>query len=218
MTRETELYSPVKAFFTERGFSVRSEVRDCDLTAVKGDQLVIVELKTGFNLDLVLQGVERKRLCDAVYLAVPRPKAMRSRWRKIMRLCRALGLGLLFVSPRGLVEAALHPQTQAPRKSSRAQQLLLREINGRSGDYNTGGSTGRPLVTAYREEALRVAECIGDKLMRPRDVAAATGITKAPLILQNNHYDWFERVERGVYRLSAQGSQALIDYADVLKK
>lgn len=216
--KETELYPPLKEFFVERGFSVRSEVRDCDLTAVMDDRLIIVELKTSFNLDLVLQGTERKRLCDEVYLAVPRPKdSHNSRWRKITRLCRALGLGLLFVSPTGLVDTICPPAAQAPRKSARKQQLLLREIDGRTGDYNIGGSRGRPLVTAYREQALRVAEFIGEGLQRPRDIVAAIGIAKAPAILQDNHYGWFERVERGVYRLSAQGSQALNEHADVLK-
>jgi len=33
----------------------------------------------------------------------------------------------------------------------------VEEFTRRSGDFNVGGSTGRPLVTAYREEALRVA-------------------------------------------------------------
>lgn len=215
---ETELYLPVKAYFEERGFKVRAEVRNCDLAAVKEDSLVIVELKTSFNLELVLQGVERQQICAAVFLAVPRPRNMQtSRWRRILRLCRALGLGLLTVSAHGLVEAVCQPLGQAPRQNRREKKLLLREIADRSGDFNTGGSQPRPLVTAYREQALRIANYIGQSQQRPRDIVRATGIAKAPSILQKNYYHWFERVERGVYQLSPLGYQALVDYAQVIQ-
>lgn len=217
MVRETDLYLPVKNYLEDQGFCVRGEVLDCDLAAVKDGKLLLVELKTAVNLDLILQGNERKRICDNVYLAVPMLKNMRTpRWRKILRLCRALGLGLLVVSSNGLVQPLCHPLVQAPRKSSRNAGLLLREFAGRSGDYNIGGSKGRPLVTAYREQALQVAKCIGNSRQRPKDIVAATGIAAAPGILQKNYYGWFQRLERGIYCLSPQGQQALLDYADVL--
>ena len=41
--KETELYPPVKAYMEQRGYLVRSEVRDCDLAAVKDGHLVVVE-------------------------------------------------------------------------------------------------------------------------------------------------------------------------------
>ncbi len=218
MAMETEIYNPLKAYMEQRGYTVRSEVRDCDVTAVKDGQLVIIELKAQFNLELVLQGVDRQRLCPDVYLAVPRPRNMRGlRWRRILRLCRALGLGLMTVSARGLVEVLCSPEVRSPRPNSRERSLVLREIAQRSGDYNVGGSSSRPLVTAYREQALLVAAAIADGLERPRDVVAATGIAKAPSILQKDYYHWFERVERGIYRLSRQGRQALKDYADVVR-
>lgn len=217
--KETDLYPPLKLYMEERGYTVRSEVRDCDLTAVKDGHLVVIELKTRFNLDLVLQGVERLRLCPNVYLAVPRPNNLRVlRWRRILRLCRALGLGLMTVSARGLVEILCSPEVKRPRPSSRERTLMLQEIAQRSGDYNVGGSRGRPLVTAYREQALQVAKAVADGLQRPRDIAAATGIAKAPSILQKDYYQWFERVKRGEYRLSNRGLQALEDYADVIRE
>lgn len=217
MLRETDLYAPVKEYLLKQGFSVRGEVRDCDLTAVKDGELLIVELKTAFNLDLALQGNERKRICDNVYLAIPQPKHLRApRWRKIIRLCRALGLGLLVVSPGGAVQPLCHPVVKLPAKSSRQKELLLKEFQGRSGDYNTGGSGRRPLVTVYREQALKIASFIGAGQQRPKDIVAATGIDAAPGILQKNYYGWFQRVERGVYCLSPTGHQALRNYADIL--
>ena len=59
---ETSLYRPVKIFLEGLGFVVKGEVRDCDLVALKGDNLpvvVICELKLTFNLELILQGVDR---------------------------------------------------------------------------------------------------------------------------------------------------------------
>ncbi|HOB34190.1 MAG: hypothetical protein GX090_04175 [Firmicutes bacterium] len=215
--KETELYQPVKNHLEKLGFLVRAEVRNCDLTATRGKELLIVELKTRFNLDLVLQGIDRQRICSNVFLAVPRPDNMGTRrWRGIVRLCRALGLGLMTVSSRGLVDVVCDPVAQTPRRDSGAHKLLLREIAARSGDYNTGGSSGRPLVTAYREQALLVAQAVDAGLQRPRDIVAATGIARAPSILQKNYYRWFERAERGHYRLSDLGRQALKEYADVL--
>jgi hypothetical protein len=217
MPRETDLYLPVKKYLTKQGFSVRGEVLDCDLAAMIDGELLIVELKTAFNLDLVIQGNERKRICNNVYLAIPQPKNLQTpRWRKILRLCRALGLGLLVVSPGGLVQPLCHPVISPPSKSSKQRDLLLKEFHGRSGDYNTGGSRGCPLVTVYREQALQIANFIGDSQQRPKDIIAATGIDTAPGILQKNFYGWFQRVEKGVYCLSPQGYQALLDYADVL--
>jgi hypothetical protein len=219
MPRETDLYAPVKEYLLNQGFTVRGEVRDCDLAAVKNGELLVVELKVAFNLDLVIQGNERKRICDNVYLAIPQPKNLHSpHWLKKIRLCRALGLGLLAVSPGGAVQPLCHPVVKLPAKSSRQKELLIKEFQGRSGDYNTGGSGRRPLVTVYREQALRIARFIGPSQQRPKDIVAATGIAAAPGILQKNYYGWFQRVERGVYCLSTLGHQALQDYADILNR
>jgi hypothetical protein len=69
---ETLLYQPVKAFLEGLGFVVKGEVRGCDLVALRGDDpplVVIGELKLTFNLELVLQGVDRAAACDEVWLA-----------------------------------------------------------------------------------------------------------------------------------------------------
>ena len=45
----------------------------------------------------------------------------------------------------------------------------------------------------------------------------ATGCDRAGRILQDNYYGWFERVRRGVYRLTPAGEEALVQYADVIE-
>src|SRR5437870_12762925 len=74
ITTEATLYRPVKAFLEAQGFEVKGEVCGCDLVARRGDEPpVIVELKLRFSLPLLLQGIDRLRMTERVYLAVPRP-------------------------------------------------------------------------------------------------------------------------------------------------
>ncbi|MBP2018335.1 hypothetical protein J2Z79_001743 [Symbiobacterium terraclitae] len=220
--RETDLYGPVKALLEGMGFTVKGEVNGCDLVAVRGEDLVIVELKRTFTLDLVLQGVERLRLSEAVYLAVEEPGRSGSsrRWSQVKALCRRLGVGLITVRFRGTGPSAtvlLDPEPVRPRAARKRRIALLREFHARSGDRNTGGSTRRPLVTAYREDALRLAAFLQRRGPAPlRAIRSETGVQRAGAILQDDHYRWFERVSRGVYRLSPAGEAALQTYADVV--
>lgn len=220
--KETELYAPVKWVLEEQGYTVRGEVNGCDLVAARGDEIVVVELKTAFNLALVLQGVARQKVADTVCLAVEAPRSGRgsTRWSDVKHLCRRLGLGLLAVhfTRRGAqVEVVCEPGESGARRSAKQRSRLLGEFGRRSGDFNQGGSTGRPIVTAYREEALLLACYLARHgPSSPRAMRAATGCERAAAILQDNVYGWFERVERGVYRLAPRGEEALSVYADVV--
>jgi hypothetical protein len=166
---ETELYAPLKVFFEKQGYSIKGEVRTCDLVGMREDleHPLIVEMKKSFNLALLLQGVERLKLSPTVYLAVERVRdkkgAVNQRWGELSGLCRRLGLGLITVvfykTKAPLVEVLVEPDETPPaqRSNKRRRERLLYEFRERSGDYNTGGSTRVKLVTAYREKALRVA-------------------------------------------------------------
>ncbi|WP_225445818.1 DUF2161 family putative PD-(D/E)XK-type phosphodiesterase [Paenibacillus arenosi] len=113
-----------------------------------------------------------------------------------------------------------HDQTPPiipPKKPMAARQAkLIREFNGRSGDYNVGGSTKRPLVTAYREKALRVALALQQGQSKPVRVKEASGIGDAAAILRHNYYGWFARIERGQYALTRDGEAALLQYAEIV--
>ena len=52
---ETQLYPPVKQYLVGNGYEVQAEVLDCDVVATKGDEIVAVELKTGANMQLLVQ-------------------------------------------------------------------------------------------------------------------------------------------------------------------
>ena len=184
-------------------------------------------MKTAFTLPLVFQGIERQRLTDLVYLAVPEPgrTSRQSMWgrhyRDIVKLYRMLGLGLMTVGsamPEAAhVEVHIDPGPYRPRANKARQAMLLGEFQRRVGDPNTGGSTRRGLVTAYRQDALRCALHL-DRLgpAKASAVAAATGVERARVILYRDVYGWFQRVERGVYALTPQGTEGLETYADAL--
>jgi hypothetical protein len=221
--KESDLYAPVKAFLEAQGFAVKGEVNGCDLAAVRGNDLVLVELKVAFNLALVLQGIERQRAADLVYVAVEAPKSARAvpRWNECMTLCRRLNLGLLTVSfaahraPR--VEVICEPGPYQPKRDLKGRARLVREFTLRSGDFNTGGVNRRPVVTVYRESALLVADHLRQYgPSQPKAVKAATGVAKASTILQDDVYGWFERVTKGVYQVTPKGLEALQTYADVV--
>ncbi len=207
MPFETELYAPVKALLEGQGYVVKGEIRGCDVIGVRGEEPpVVVELKRAFGLGLVLQGVDRLSLTDLVYLAV-------GAWPKNLsdakKLCRRLGLGLIVVSaPRA--EVLLDPAPYAPRKNKRRVGRMLGEHARRVGDPTPGGSTRLPIMTAYRQQALRCAGLLAvNGPMSPKALRAAAAVPNAGAILQQDVYGWFERVERGVYRLSPQGREGL---------
>ncbi len=227
--REEDLYAPLKAFFEGQGYAVKAEVRGCDLVARRGTEPpVIVEMKTGFTLPLVLQGIDRLALSDHVYLAVAvaAQPARHSLWRRerrgILKLCRRLGLGVLAVHEGAggnppLVEPLLDPLPYRPRPSKRRQGLLLKEFAHRVGDPNTGGTTRRPIVTAYRQAALAcAAHLAANGATKAAEVARATAVCGAAKILQRDVYGWFQRVERGIYVLSPKGEAALETFSEVV--
>lgn len=210
MPLETDLYAPVKALLEGQGYNVKGEVRGCDVVAVRGDEPpVIVELKRAFGLGLVLQGVERLGMTDSVYIAVGVwPKRM----REVRKLCRRLGLGLMIVTGER-VEILLDPAPYMPRKNTRKVGRLLGEHARRVGDPTKGGSTRVPIMTAYRQQALRCAELLGrDGPMKVAALKACSEVPNAGKILLDDVYGWFERVERGVYALTPAGRESLVKF------
>lgn len=215
--READLYAPVKAHLEAQGYEVKAEIGDCDILARRGDEPpVVVELKLTFSLALVMQGVARQAMFDHVYLAVPvsSERGWKLRYRDILRLCRRLGLGLLAVKP-GSVETHLDPEPYTPRRNTAKAGRLLREFERRVGDPNTGGTTGTKRMTVYRQEALRcAAHLAAHGPSKAAEVAAATGVARAGRMLRDDHYGWFDRVERGMFALSSKGLAATVGPGD----
>jgi hypothetical protein len=215
--KETELYAPVKAYLEGQGYEVKAEVLAADVVACRGEEdPVIVELKTGFTIGLLQQGVARQSVSDWVYLAVPRGtgRVFQKALKDNVALCRRLGLGYMTVRLRdGFVEVHADPGPYAPRKSKVRKSRLLREFQRRVGDPNTGGATRVGLVTAYRQDALLCARHLAEAgATKGSLVAAATGVARATQIMAADHYGWFERVSVGIYDLTPKGREGLKTY------
>ncbi|MDE2384630.1 MAG: hypothetical protein KGO53_08425 [Alphaproteobacteria bacterium] len=211
--RETDLYLPLKRFLEAQGYEVKAEVNGCDVVARRGNgEPLIVELKRGFTLKLIYQAVDRLALSDTVYIAVG--GARRSLPAEAVKLCRRLGLGLIFITKSGSLEVLAEPAPYAPRKNAKRSAGLLKEFVRRKGDPNLGGSTGTKLMTAYKQDALRCLRHLHSHgASKPAVIAKATAVERAASILRSNYYGWFTREARGIYALSEEGTQATVQFA-----
>jgi hypothetical protein len=221
MLSETDLYAPLAVYLRAQGYTVHSEVAHCDLTAVKGDELVVVELKRNASLSLLIQATKRQRLTDSVYVALPKPKRGRT-WLGVQHVLRRLEIGLITVSfetKEPAVEIVFHPLPFRHQKQRRRTRAVLQEIANRSGDYNQGGSTRRKLMTAYRENALQVACCLERfGTLTPKQLRGFGTGAKTYSILHRNVYHWFERVGPAQYALRNAGAEELAQYPEVVKR
>jgi hypothetical protein len=109
------------------------------------------------------------------------------------------------------------PGPYRPRPVRRRVLRLAAEFARRQGDPNIGGGNRAPIVTAYRQDALRCARALAEMgPLRLRDLRAATGVNAAAPMLQRNVYGWFARLARGTYGLAEPGHAALVQFAEAL--
>lgn len=210
---ETSLYQPIKAFIEAAGYEAKGEVGGCDVVGLApGDPPVVVicELKLSFNLELILQAVDRAAIADEVWIAARVSATGRGREadKRYRNLCRRLGIGMLGVSDRGEVSILVSAISPMPRTDPRRRSRLVREHQRRRGDPTLGGSTRTPIMTAYRQQAMLCAEALCAGPLRPRDIRPQA--PDAGKILLSNVYGWFERVKPGVYQLTEVGRAAVV--------
>jgi len=191
--KETQLYPPVKAYFTARGYEVKGEVGAADLVAVpagapEGSEPIIVELKTSFSLTLFHQAINRQSMSDQA---------------DTVKL------------PENKVVVHCEPAPFVPRKIKKKKLKLLSEFERRHGDPNEGGMTSSGMMTSYRQGALRCAKVLHDEgACKGSYVAKMAGFEKATTLMRSNYYGWFEKIESGIYGLTPAGAKALDEHAD----
>ncbi|NLJ67314.1 MAG: hypothetical protein GX340_08405 [Clostridiales bacterium] len=218
---EAGLYQPIYEYLTRQGYTVRGEVKDCDIVAIKEEELVIIELKRNLSVELLGQAADRQRITSGVYIALPKPKASlrSSKWKGIRKLLRRLELGLILVDmnlDKPKAEVILHPVPYKSRRAKKARAGIIKEIEGRSGNFNQGGSNRKKIMTAYRENAIFIACCLErDGILSAKDLKELGTGPKTYSILYNNFYGWFHRVARGKYSLSDVGKSALAEYSEI---
>lgn len=225
---ESDMYIPVKAIFTQLGYIVNSEVNSIDVTAVKDDELIIIEMKTQLNMKLLIQAAKRQRITPKVYVAIPRPE-YKKRYAKDFKdkeyLLRRLELGLIFVNinkNEPFAQIVFHPKKFDRKKSmsfnKRKTRSAMNEISDRHGDHNIGGTTGRKLITVYREKALFIAWLLN--LHGPQSAKALRALGSCETtyaILYKDYYGWFQKTSKGIYEINDLGKEALKEYNDILQ-
>lgn len=223
--KEADLYEPICKYLKAQGYVVHGEVKSCDVAALKDEELVIVEMKTAFNLKLLTQAVKRQRAADSVYVAVPRPKGGKkgASWRDMCLLLRRLEIGLILVGTDGKqpeVEIVFHPNTFDRLKSmasaKRTRRSIIREAEARYGDYNKGGSTRCKIMTSYKESCLYIACCL-DRFgtLSPAQLKKLGTGQKTQSILSKNFYGWYDKVAKGKYSLNPEARKFIGSYPEL---
>ena len=220
---ETDLYAPVHDFLAQQGYTVQGEVKQCDVAAVKGNELVVVELKLRLNWEAIAQAAERQQIADAVYLAIHKPAGLRT-WRRrsgrLLYLVRRLELGLLLVAPKArtgpkvTVEQPI--RLHDPVKDGKLRAIVVREVRRRAGDLNLGGSVRTGILDTHRLTALHIACCLerfGPLTVRELQ-RLGTGLhTRSVLVKSEAIEGWFERTD-DAYALKPEGEAALREHGE----
>jgi hypothetical protein len=219
--KEEDLYEPIRKWLVNNGYAVQAEVVDCDIIGIKNEELHIIELKKGFSLQLVYQCLERQRLSDKVYAAIPIPKkGKRGKTLKNAKtLLGRLGIGLIVVhlyNKNSMVELISEPKENTARKNPRRQKRVQKEIDNRSGNYNKGGVNGKT-ITAYREASILIY------LLLQKEIESTAALLKklgAPpntgSILRANHYGWFHKVARGKFTFDVDMETIEAEYGEIV--
>ena len=213
--KETELYEPIKSYLLKNGYKVQAEVKNCDIACLYENKLIVIEMKKSFNLKLLYQAMDRKSFADKVFVAISRPKNFRKKETKhMLKILKSMDIGLITValdSPLKVVEIVLEPEDKTIKRKTRKRTMILNELQRRNLNTNIGGSTKKDnILTAYREQVIFLA-CALNKIEKgsPSSIKKQFNIQNASYILQNNHYGYFERIERGIYTLSKKGKDML---------
>jgi hypothetical protein len=251
--KETDLYPPLAAFLQQEGYTLHAEVLGTDIAALRGQELLLVEMKLHFNIEVLLQAVGKQGAADKTYIAIPSRKGKGpANWRAVRDMLRRLGIGLFlvhFIPPappqaEEVLAAEDSRSIKTLRKQRKVRARLIREMEGRPANFNTGGSVKTKLVTAYFVSSLRIALLLREnaqqklglpargKKIRAGAARAKTGqcpgLTPKALrdmgapqncwsILYNNYHGWYMRLGKGLYALSAAGEEALQKHDDVIK-
>jgi hypothetical protein len=219
---EKEMFLIIKQYLESLEFTVKAEVNDVDIMAVKDETVLLVEMKSSLNTTLMAQGIKRNKISDTVYLAIPRPsiKVIRSKlFKDKCLILRHLELGLVLVDvKKEQVDVILDPSNYHVKRQKKKRAKLLKEFQMRKTASNIGGVNQTKIVTAYRELALLALDYMKDQERTTKELREYTKRKKIVDILQKNYYGWFERVDRGVYKITVEGQNALHTYDHILRE
>ncbi|MCL2224208.1 MAG: DUF2161 family putative PD-(D/E)XK-type phosphodiesterase [Defluviitaleaceae bacterium] len=213
--KESDLYEPIKTLLLSQGFIVRGEVKGCDIAAVQGDTLWVVEMKLSANITLIYQAMERQAAASGVFVAIPRPKNARdSNFRAFQKLLKKLELGLITValdSPTKHAEILIFPNEKS--RANKKSVAIKKEIFGRTTD-TTGGISKEKINTAYRERCVKIATLLETKGAQTAKALVSFGCEKdTNTILRANYFGWFEKIAPATYNITESARNYLTENA-----
>lgn len=159
--KESDLFEPVKEWLGDEGYEVYAEVQlthgaeRVDVVGVKGDEVVAVEMKTSFSLELLNQAYKHKYagIANKVYVAVPRPKTKHFNEYGIECLRRE-GIGLLEIDD--ILRCDRHYHLPDARQDEMQNTWLVDALTERHKDQ-IGGTNGAHL-TRYKITMLNIKD------------------------------------------------------------
>jgi hypothetical protein len=217
---EKDLYGPIKELLVEQGFSVKGEVNDIDIFAMRKDFSVAVELKTSITLKLIYQAIERQKIADSVFVGVPKEAiaAHRDSYKFFVTLLKRLEIGLIVVDQnlaKVAFESGFYDLSISKARNKSKKELLIKEFTTRKNEKNIGGSKGKT-ITAYKESVIKIAYQLSKlRVANAKELQDATQIDNVSSILQKNYDGWFNRVNRGNYELTDLALSELPQYRDI---
>ena len=213
--KETELYAPVKKLFLSQGFDVKGEVKDVDVIAYHQDVMIGVELKTKVSLKLIYQAIDRQKILDQVYIAIPKDAIYQSKslYRNFTHLLKRLEIGLIVVDGEEaevIIEAVPFDRNLSRSRYKKRKTMLDKELRLRKNNKNVGGTNGKK-ITRYKELVIDIGNYLFlNTKASPKEIKEKTGIEKTASILQKNYDGYFKRVDRGIYQLTEKGKKDIM--------
>lgn len=213
--QEQDLFQPIKDFYEKLGYVVEGEVKNCDVLIKMGQDFMAVELKADLNFKVVLQAVQRQKLFDLVYIAVPIQKIKQTTrtYKEKLHLLKRLGIGLLLVNSLTGEVACVQQPVPAERNrimtaNKKKKDKVITEFEQRIIKNNIGGINHQKITTYYRQQCYQVAYLLRNKPQSAAELAKY-GLDRQRIntILRGNFYGWFEKVKRGIYQLSPLGQE-----------
>lgn len=221
--KESDLFQPIKEYFSQEQYIVDGEVASLDMLCIKDEEAIAIELKNQLNLKLILQGIERQKTFEQVFLGIWKPKNLRNKsFLEKVYLLKRLGLGLIFVGEKRkevtvFLPPVLHPVEDYRNRNQRKKKRILSEMHRRKVRNNVGGVNKEKIITAYKEDCLKIVSYLGENgPSKVKEVREAAALPKAQSMLYDNHYGWFVSEKRGVYQLTEEGSLAKRTYQDII--
>lgn len=207
---EQELFHPIKQYFLDLGYVVKGEIKGIDIMMQYNNQIIGIELKNTVSLKLMYQAIDRQKVCDRVYVGIPveAVKSHKKQMKSFIGLCKRLNIGILQVG-NNQVTCLLEVDENIKKvnKNYHKAKRIRKEFNERKNDLNLGGTKGR-IFTRYKEKMVLIANLMAlEGLYSIKDLKDKTGIYDVSNILNKNYYHWFERFERGKYRLTEIGNK-----------